>query len=506
MSDSPTSQPERSHRQILHATSVFGGAAGANILIGIVRVKILAVLLGPIGIGLAGLYFNIMNTVSGLAALGLGTSGVRQIAEAIGKNDVERLAAARKAIWTLSLILGAAGMLAVVLFRSTISQWVFGDTAHAVPIAWLGVAVFVGAFGVAQSALLQGYRRISDLATAGVLGNLAGGLAAVLCIVIFSHAGIVLFVALTPVVTALIGWRYVRRLPRPATAAPLAQTIQAARVLATFGAVYMTTGLLQNATGLLVRSTVTRDLGLDAAGQFQAAWSISMQYIGFVLVAMGADYYPRLSAVIHEPSHANRIVNEQAEIAVLLAAPILLATLAFAPLVIASLYSSAFVSAVAVLRWQVLGDLAKILSWPMGFILLARGEARAFFVTELAWNCCYFLSVQFGVPRLGLAATGVGFLVAYCCYFAIVFYLVHRMNGFTWTRPNLALFASVGAAGVGLHVLAAYSTGATYGAGAVVTALMAVYSVWRLDKLVNIRAWLSGRKQLERFIAAKQTL
>ena len=46
----------KSYRQILRSTSIIGGASVINILIGLVRVKVAAVLLGPAGIGLIGLF------------------------------------------------------------------------------------------------------------------------------------------------------------------------------------------------------------------------------------------------------------------------------------------------------------------------------------------------------------------------------------------------------------------------------------------------------------------
>ncbi len=116
-----------------------------------------------------------------------------------------------------------------------------------------------------------------------------------------------------------------------------------------------------------------------------------MTYIGFVLTAMGTDYYPRLTAAIHDHATVNRLVNEQTEVALLLAGPVFLAMLGLAPWVIQLLYSSRFRPAVDVLRWQMLGDVLKVASWPLGFIILAAGDGRTFMLTEsLAWafSCC----------------------------------------------------------------------------------------------------------------------
>src|SRR3989442_11367195 len=88
----------------------------------------------------------------------------------------------------------------------------------------------------------------------------------------------------------------------------------------------------------LIRVLIVHDHGLEAAGQFQAANSVSALYVGFILQAMGADFYPRLTAVATNNNRCNQFVNEQSEISLLLALPGILATFAFAPWVISIFY------------------------------------------------------------------------------------------------------------------------------------------------------------------------
>ena len=56
---------------------VIGSAQAVNILIFILRMKVLALLLGPAGIGLLSIYNNLLAMVSTAAGLGMGSSGGR---------------------------------------------------------------------------------------------------------------------------------------------------------------------------------------------------------------------------------------------------------------------------------------------------------------------------------------------------------------------------------------------------------------------------------------------
>lgn len=97
----------------------------------------------------------------------------------------------------------------------------------------------------------------------------------------------------------------------------------------------------------------------------------------------------------------------------LFAGPVLLAMLTPAPLVIELLYVESFAPVTDVLRWQVMGDIVKVMSWPMGFIVLAHGRGGVFLGTQLVWNSVYLLCIWIGLESMGLLAVGVAFFVAY---------------------------------------------------------------------------------------------
>src|SRR5262249_46963783 len=141
------------------------------------------------------------------------------------------------------------------------------------------------------------------------------------------------------------------------------------------GLAVMGTDVVGGVTQLLVRLIVNRDLGVAETGYFQAASTISVTYIGFVLAAMSTDYYPRLTADIHDPIAVNRIVNRQIRVAVLLAGPVILGMSALAPWVIEWLYAPSFRPAADILRWQLVGDVLRVPCWTLGLIPLAAGQA-----------------------------------------------------------------------------------------------------------------------------------
>lgn len=455
-----------SYRQILRSSSIIGGASVINIVVGLLRMKVAAMLLGPAGVGLIGLFTNLVGTATGVAALGVGTVGTRQIAEAAAQEDPARIALVRRALFWLTVALALVGGLVFWLLRDAVAIRVLGNASLAGPLGWLSIAVALSVAAASQNALLNGMRRIGDIARVSVGSAVVSTVGAIIALWWLGREGIVLYVLIAPLASFLLGHWYVARLPPPLEAkASVPAMCGQWRIMLKLGFAFMVAGLAGTVGQLAVRTLVQRELGVDALGHFQAAWAISMTYIGFVLGAMGTDYYPRLTAVIGDPAAVNRLVNEQTEVALLLAAPVLLSMLALAPWVIRLLYSAEFVEAVEVLRWQVLGDILKIASWPLGFILLAAGAGKTYMGTEWLAMGVFVLLTFFLLPAMGIAATGVSFFAMYLILLAVVWVLAVRRTGFSWStnvkRIGLLLFAS----GMAIPSLALVSESAAVGMG-----------------------------------------
>jgi O-antigen/teichoic acid export membrane protein len=429
-----------SYRRIIRSSSIIGGASVLNILIGLVRTKLLAVLLGPTGIGLVSLYAGLMTTVSVVATMGIGTIGTRQIAKALSQEDEHHLAVVRRAMFWGTLLLASAGALVVWALREILAVKVLGAAEHANLVGWLSLGVALSVAGAAQGALIQGMRRIGDMARISVYGSILNTVMGITLLWFWGHAGLVAYVLIGPLSSFVLGHWYVSRLPKlAANSIAIKEIAQQWKTLFRLGIPFMGAGLMGALVQLWIRVEVGNTFGAESLGHFQAASTISMQYISFVLGAMGADFYPRLTSVIHDHKAATRLVNEQTEIALLLCAPVFIVMIGLTPWVINMLYSSAFAPAVEVLRWQILGDVLKVASWPLGFVLLAAGAGKTFFMTETIALIILGGLIAGLSSNVGLEITGIAFLASYAVLLPLVYWLAMRRINFKWTGSNIKL-------------------------------------------------------------------
>jgi PST family polysaccharide transporter len=253
--------------------------------------------------------------------------------------------------------------------------------------------------------------------------------------------GLIWLVLAEPLAALLVAWLYTRRLPTPNPGSPtFGELLKRWWPMVRLGLAFMLGGLLTTVTLLLVRTLITREIGLDAAGQFAAAWTVTMIYVGFLLDAMGKDYYPRLSEVIEDRAASTRLMNDQMFLALALGGPILLLMIGLAPWVTMLLYSEKFDSAASLIQWQMAGNVFKIASWVLSFSFIAAGRGGIFLGLEFIFNLCFFGIIFLGLPAVGLDITGIGFLVAYIAYFFVVMIFANWMSGFRWQSEPLRFF------------------------------------------------------------------
>lgn len=432
---------------------LIGSAQVVNILISVIRMKVLALLLGPSGVGLLSIFVNLQGLVKQTAGLGMGSSGVREIASSRG--DKATLSRVRRVLFAAHLVQGTLAMVAVWQLRAPIAIWLFGDATLATQVGLIGVAILLALLGTAQTALLQGMRRIADLGRVTVLGAFAGTVAGLAAVWWQGESGLIWFIIVQPLAVVLVALHYTRRLPKPTAARlTLPEIWRIWKPMAKLGLAFMLGGLATSATLLVVRGRISQELGLDAAGHFAAAWGITMTYVGFLLGAMAADYYPRLTEVINDRAAANRLMNDQAQLGLAIGGPVLLLLIGLAPWAVTLLYSSEFAPATELLQWQTVGNVFKLASWALAFSIIASARSKTFLMMELSFNIVFLAMIWLLLPVLGLQVTAIAFLVGYVVYFATVNIVAHTLQGFRWQSLSLHLLALHVTLAMGLLALA----------------------------------------------------
>lgn len=425
---------EKSYSQILKSTSIMGGAAAIVFLLGMLRTKIAAMLMGSSGVGLIAGFTSIQVLISTIAGLGIQQSGVREIAIAVSKGDDQLIGRTILNLHRTCWLTGLAGLLAMIVISPMVSHITFNSDGYIIDIASLGIVILLVNLTGGQLAVLQGMRRIGDMSRA----NIGGAILATLISVTFYHwlglRGIVPSLACSAFIQMLITWYFARTVSSYSVTVTWRETLREVAGIIKLGLAVMWGNLMSATVTYIIIIFITRKIGLDAVGIYNAAFLLSGISVNFVLGAMSADYYPRLTGVAHDNKVLNRLVNEQTEIGLLLALPGLVALLTLAPLMINIFYTPEFLEAVKLMYWFVLGCFGRIITWPLGFLILAIGKGRWFLITETIGNATHLFLVYLGVVLFGIQGVAIAFFISYIVYGTIVLFVTNRLTSFKWSK------------------------------------------------------------------------
>lgn len=404
-----------------------------TLVIGLARVKVLAVLIGPIGVGLVGTYDVLVMMAIYVFGLGVQASGVRQVAIASSKHDPEKTARTIATLRRLSWSLGLLGTLVVGASAWAISRITFKDPRHGLDILVLSPAIFLSSIYYGGLSIVQGCQRISDLAKITVLSAISQAVSLIGLVFLFGERGIALSFVVSGGFSLIICRWIIKGIALPKIPSSWASSIDDSRTFIKLGLGLTYALLFSTLVTYATRTLIARNLGLESVGIYLCAYSLSGKFIGFLLDAMQTDFYPRLSAVAHDHEGFNRLVNQQTEIVLLMATPGLLATLALAPWLVRLFYSGAFDGATVLLRWFIIGCLVRVIYAPIGFVQLAKGRSLLYFASEVFISLSSFAATFVLLKAFGLRGAAASYLASNLLQTIVLLAISRRLTGFMWS-------------------------------------------------------------------------
>lgn len=487
------------YRSIFKATSLFGGVQVYQILIGVIKSKFIAVLLGPLGVGIQGLYHSALQFVQSLTALGLKSSAVRDVSEANGTGDMVRVAEVVKTLRRLVRCTGLLGMLVVIAFSPVLSKTSFGDNQHIVPFILLSITMLLDQICAGQKVVLQGMRRLRHLANASAIGSTASLFVSVPLYYLYGVKGIVPTLILNSLTLLLLSWFYARKVKLPSVSLSAKDTLGRGAAMLKMGLAMSWNGILVYGCSYVVRWFIRVETGTEAVGLFTAGFTIINSYVGMIFTAIGTDYYPRLAAVNDNNSKMKTVVNQQGEIAALILAPLLLLCIVFMPILIRILYSEEFLPANDFVAIAAIGMMFKLGSWLIAYQFIAKSESKLFVINETITNAYSLVLNLLCYKFWGLTGLGIAFTATFLIYFAQVYIIARKRYGFRMSNDfRTMMLIQLTLLLICYFISILERPVLTYSIGGILILCSGVYSLKELDSRIGVldavKKWRERRK------------
>jgi len=425
---------ENSYRHILKYTGLFGGIQLMTILTGLVKTKLVAIILGPAGMGLISLFNSTLTFMSSLTGLGLSTSAVKSLSEAFESGDASRLEREISTVrsWgVLAAVLGTAltAMLSGLLDRITFT---WGD--HTLHFIALSPIVGLTAITGCELAVLKSTRRLRRLACISIYGVLASVLAATPIYYIWGMSGVVPGLLSAALLQAVITVFYSWRCHPPHLSFSRIQFTNGVPMVR-LGIAFITAGVLTSGAEFAIRSFLNNTAELDTVGLYSAGYMIVVTYGGMFFSAMETDYYPRLSAMTGRAGF-NAVVNRQCEVSLLLAAPMLTVFIILVPLILPLLFSARFATVTGMVQAALLALYVRAVKLPVAYVSLAQGDSVLFLSIEALYAVLITVAVTTGFTLCGLTGAGVAITAIGLVEYVILLFAVCRKYNY---RPSRSL-------------------------------------------------------------------
>lgn len=482
------SRKETSYGTIFKTTFLFGFVQVFKIVVGVVKNKIVAVLLGTEGVGLLGVYSSAISLLQQGAGLGISQSGVRDIADANGKNDRTQFSRAINIINKVILLTGLLGCIVTLTLSKFLSEWTLGNSAHTIGYCILGIAVAFNIVNEGKQAILKGMRQMKALANASMIGVFIGFVTAIPLYYFFGKEGIVPELLIASITACLVSGFYVKRIQYEKYNVSFIEAVKTSKATFMAGTALMLSSFFAQLANVIIISYIRSHGGLEDVGIFNAGSVIMTTYFGVMITALSTDYFPRISALWNDNSAIQEELNRQSIVSLLLCCPLFVLFITLMPLFIKILYTDEFLHAVDFIKFGVIGTMITIVSNQVDMILVAKFKVKIIIVIAVFYRLLQIFINILLYNRYGLIGTGVSLAIMGVIHLIVMVTIVYKLYRIKF-NTSFIKFSSIvcGFIIVSLFILNIHEVTYRYAFGLFLFITSLCFSLYICEKKLNIK-------------------
>jgi PST family polysaccharide transporter len=399
-----------------------------RIITGFIINKVVAVYVGPSGLAIIGQLQNFTAIASNLAG-GFFAQGVVKYSAEYGDDRVARkklFSSAFSATLWLSLTLA----LVMIIFSNKLSVTILNNKEYGYLFKLFGATVTLFSLNVLLLSALNGLKEIKKLISVNIVSSLISLVITSTLTYKFGLKGALIALVTNQSAIFFITLAVVIKSSKIELTDFFAGVDRASLLkLMKFSLMGLTAALLGPASHIYIKNYLGESLGWDSAGLWQGIWYISTTYLMVVTTALSIYYLPRLSE-IKDKQELKKEIFSGYKLIMPIVTLLALGIYIFRILAIKLLFTDSFMAMEPLFIWQLVGDVLKIGSWLLSFVMLAKAMIKIYIVTELISTASFVLLSVFGVEKFGIIGMSYAHALNY------LFYLIMMIAMFIWYLKN----------------------------------------------------------------------
>ena len=403
---------DATYDHIVKYVGLFGGVQGLNMLIGMIRNKITAFILGPSGIGLINIYNKVTGLIHQATNLGISFSAIKHIAELSESKDNQRQNELIDTVRMWCIITAILGLLAGLVLSPWISWWTFRNYNYTKTFCILSLIVPMATIMGGEIAILKGLKQLKKAALISILAALGTLLTCVPFYYLLGINGIVSALISSNALVLGVHLYYSSKVAPWRKTITTLKSIKSGRTMAKLGLAYVFAGVLGQGVDYIIISFIQNSGNLEWVGLYNTGYFLAINIGSMLFVGVEADFFPRLSAITNDIKRTNATINRQIEVCVLFITPFLITEIIAMPLMVKLLYTAEFSRAIPMAVHGIFFLFFKALTLPLAYLPLAKGDSKTYLCVELLYDVFAAVAIPIAFTKYGLTGAGLALSLA----------------------------------------------------------------------------------------------
>lgn len=385
----------------------------------------MAVYVGPSGLALMGQLQNFIFMMSSIASSGVNSGVVKYTAEHYEDNAV------KQKIWSsalkISLVLIVPMAIAIIFLADFISMKLLNTTEYSSIFIVFAVSIVFFVLNGLMTSILNGQKEIKRLTILNIVGSLFGLAVTILLVTQYNLYGALIAGIISQSIAFFVTLAFVLKSSWFRFSMFLGNMDKEYRnKLLKYSAMTLISATMIPLSHMYVRNYIGTHIGWDEAGYWQAIWKISETYLMLITTVLGIYYLPKLSSIKKKTELRTELLYGY-KIIMPIVVIMTLGIYFFRDFIIHVLFSENFSPMAELFLFQLIGDITKVVTFLLGFIIVAKAMTRLYIFNEIFFTCSFVgLSILF-INIYGLIGVTISFMVN---YFLNMIFLYFSLRGY----------------------------------------------------------------------------
>lgn len=384
--------------------------------------KALSLFIGPSGIATIGQLQNVIQIATTISQGGILPGVTKYTAEYnVTKNNINLnllWSSAFRIIILLSIVVG----ITLITFSTKLSLYILNDTTYAIYISLLGISIFFITLNSFFLSIINGLKKIRFYIFINITQSIFMLIYSIILIYLFGLKGALFSLVTNQAIIFIIIIIKIRNKFNIS----FKYSHSEGKKLFLFSTMALTSAIVGPASLIAIRTYLTHKISIEASGYWQSMWYISSMYLMVITTTLSIYYMPRLSEIVKQKELIKELYTGLIFVTPLL---IIMSSTIYIlrEFIIELLFSKEFIQMEILFKWQLLGDILKIISWLFSYVLIAKAKTKLFIVTEILNFSFFSIASIMLINCFGLIGVSYSYFISNFVYLIIVSTIVYKV-------------------------------------------------------------------------------